>query len=77
MMAPLLGVFSTTPLWRIATPGAGAIHTINGGQWLAVEQKAYFFVMDLPHSDSCFVRAYPAATAEACPLGDCPQAPAG
>jgi transposase len=42
-----------------------------------VEQKAYFFVMDLPHSDSCFVRAYPAATAEACPLGDCPQSPAG
>lgn len=35
-----------------------------------VEQKAYFFVMDLPHSDSCFVRAYPAATAEARPLGD-------
>ena len=30
-----------------------------------VEQKAYFFVMDLPHSDACFVRAYPAATAEA------------
>ena len=22
-----------------------------------VEQKAHFFVMDLPHSDSCFVRA--------------------
>jgi transposase len=32
-----------------------------------VEQKAHFFVMDLPHSDACFVRAYPAATAEACP----------
>jgi transposase len=30
-----------------------------------VEQKAHFFVMDLPHSDGCFVRAYPAATAEA------------
>lgn len=30
-----------------------------------VEQKAHFFVMDLPHSDACFVRAYPAATAEA------------
>jgi transposase len=29
------------------------------------EQKAHFFVMDLPHSDGCFVRAYPAATAEA------------
>jgi transposase len=30
-----------------------------------VEQKSHFFVMDLPHSDACFVRAYPAATAEA------------
>ena len=30
-----------------------------------IEQKAHFFVMDLPHSDACFVRAYPAATAEA------------
>ena len=42
----------------------------NGGQWLGVEQKADFFVMDLPNSDSCFVRAYRAAPAEACPLGD-------
>ncbi len=25
-----------------------------------VEQKAHFFVMDLPHSDACFVVAYPA-----------------
>jgi transposase len=30
-----------------------------------VEQKAHFFVMDLPHSDACYVRAYPAATSEA------------
>ena len=30
-----------------------------------VEQKAHFFVLDLPHSDAYFVRAYPAATAEA------------
>nr|WP_319567042.1 IS21 family transposase [Cohaesibacter marisflavi] len=30
-----------------------------------VEQKAYFFVLDLPHSDAYFVRAYPAATAGA------------
>lgn len=36
-----------------------------GAQWLAVEQKVCFFVMDLPHSDACFVRACPAATAEA------------
>jgi transposase len=30
-----------------------------------VEQKAHFFAMDLPHSDKCFVKAYPAATTEA------------
>jgi transposase len=30
-----------------------------------VEQKAHFFAMDLPHSDACFVRAYPAAVSEA------------
>lgn len=30
-----------------------------------VEQKARFFVLDLPHSDSCYVRAYPAAVSEA------------
>ena len=29
-----------------------------------VEQKAQFFVLDLPHSDAYFLRAYPAATAE-------------
>ncbi len=30
-----------------------------------VEQKAHFFALDLPHSDTCFVRAYPAAVSEA------------
>jgi transposase len=30
-----------------------------------VEQKAHFFAFDLPHSDAVYVRAYPAATAEA------------
>lgn len=30
-----------------------------------VEQKAHYFVMDLPHSDTCFVVAYPAETTEA------------
>jgi transposase len=30
-----------------------------------VEQKAHFFVMDLPHSDAGFVKAYPAETMEA------------
>ena len=27
-----------------------------------VEQKAHCFVIDLPHSDGCFVKAYPAET---------------
>ena len=30
-----------------------------------VERTAHFFAFDLPQSDACFVRAYPAATAEA------------
>lgn len=30
-----------------------------------IEQKAHCFVLDLPHSDACYVRAYPAAVAEA------------
>ena len=30
-----------------------------------VQQKAHCFVLDLPHSDGCFVKAYPAETTEA------------
>lgn len=30
-----------------------------------VEQKAFFFTFDLPHSDACYIRAYPAANTEA------------
>ena len=30
-----------------------------------VEQKTHCFVIDLPHSDGCFVKAYPAETTEA------------
>ena len=30
-----------------------------------VERKIHFFAMDLPHSDACFVQAYPAETGEA------------
>ncbi len=30
-----------------------------------VDQKAHFLVLDLPHSDGCFVKAYPAETTEA------------
>ena len=30
-----------------------------------MEQKAYCFVLELPHSDGCFVKAYPAESTEA------------
>ena len=30
-----------------------------------VEQKAHYFILDLPHSDGCFIKAYPAETTEA------------
>ena len=30
-----------------------------------VEQKAHYLAMDLPHSDDCFVTAFPAETTEA------------
>jgi len=30
-----------------------------------MEQKAHFFAVDLPHSDACYVKAYPAETTEA------------
>ena len=30
-----------------------------------VERKAHYFVIDLPHSDGCFIKAYPAETTEA------------
>ena len=30
-----------------------------------VERKAHYFVLDLPHSDGCFVKAYPTETTEA------------
>lgn len=39
----------------------GEAQVIIGG----VQQKAYFFVLDLPHSDACYVRAYPRAVSEA------------
>ena len=39
----------------------GEAAVIIGG----VEQKAHFFAFDLPHSDACYIRAYPAATSEA------------
>ena len=39
-----------------------------GEAWVViggVKQKIHFFVLDLPHSDAMFVRAYPAETTEA------------
>ena len=30
-----------------------------------VERKVHYFVLDLPHSDGCFVKAYPGETTEA------------
>ena len=39
----------------------GAARAVIGG----VARKAHFFVFDPPHGDACYVRAYPAATAEA------------
>jgi transposase len=39
-----------------------------GEAWVViagVEQKAHYFAMDLPHSDDCFVVAYPAESTEA------------
>ena len=46
-----------------ATPSATSARpvVIIGG----VEQKAHCFVLDLPHSDGCFIKAYPAETTEA------------
>ena len=39
----------------------GEAMAIGGG----VERKVHYFVLDLPHSDGCFVKAYPAETTEA------------
>jgi transposase len=39
----------------------GEARAVIGGS----ERKVHFFAMDLPHSDACFVKAYPAETTEA------------
>ena len=44
-----------------------AVAVIDG-----VERKVHYFVLDLPHSDGCFVKAYPAETTKAF-LGGVPQ----
>ena len=41
--------------------GYGEALVVIGG----VERKVHCFVIDLPHSDGCFVKAYPAETTEA------------
>ena len=41
---------------------------ISGRRWrviAGVERKVHYLVLDLPHSDGCFVKAYPAETTEA------------
>ena len=43
------------------SPHFGEARVIIGG----VERKAHYLVLDLPHSDGCFVKAYPAETTEA------------
>ena len=43
------------------SPSFGEADAIIGG----VRHRAHFFVMTLPHSDACFVSAYPSATTEA------------
>jgi transposase len=47
-------------------PGHGQADFGEALVWIGgVEQKAHYFAFDLPHSDACYIRAYPAATAEA------------
>ena len=57
----------------------GEVLVVIGG----VQRKAHCFVLDLPHSDGCFVKAYPAESTEALLdghvsafafLGECPGA---
>ncbi len=52
------------PLWHPAGHGQadfGEAVAVIGG----VAQKVHLFVLDLPHSDACFVKAYPGETTEA------------
>ena len=37
----------------------------RGWSSVRAEQKAHYLAMDLPHSDGCYVKAYPAETTEA------------
>ena len=49
------------------TRSFGKLRTGFGEAWVVIggaEQKAHYFAMDLPHSDACYVKAYPAETTE-------------
>ena len=72
------GPYRQEPRVRIRLPPAGShakpqyqrrTEQVDFGEALTeiagVECKIHFFAMDLPHSDACFVQAYPAETAEA------------
>ena len=61
---------ATTRRALIAADFGEAVVVIAG-----VEQKAYFFALDLPHSDACYIRAYRAATAEAWMRGERAELP--
>ena len=66
-------------MWRAIASGRGrcscrCVHPpghaqVDFGEALGViggvERKIHFFAIDLPHSDACFVLAYPAETTEA------------
>ena len=50
------------------THGPGHAQCDFGEAWAViagVECKVHYFVLDLPHSDGCFVKAYPGETTEA------------
>ena len=53
------------PLSQSAGPRPVRLWRGPGGHRGGVERKAHCFVIDLPHSDGCFVKAYPAETTEA------------
>jgi hypothetical protein len=54
---------------RAARPSAGPCERIDSGEGVGVisgvRMKLHVFCFDLPHSDACFVKAYPAETTEA------------
>ncbi len=52
--------------WVAHPPGHAQADFGEADAYIAgVKLRAHFFALDLPHSDACFVKAYPAATTEA------------